>query len=260
MSLSPVTEVDDDLEHGGKPAGPCAMVVFGATGDLTMRKLVPALYNLEKASLLPKEFAVLGVAIDDLSLEDFRKKATRFLQAEDHGTEAWDRFQQCLHYLRGDFGDEATYAKLGAALAAIDEQHGTSQNYLFYMATSPKFFCDIVQHLGQIGPFEGGRRSLAQSGHREAVRPGPRFGDGAQSEHQGSACRKSRSIASTIIWAKKPCRTSWSSASATESSSRFGTVATSITSRSPMLKPSASKCAGATSMPPELCATWFPIT
>ena len=89
------------------------MVVFGATGDLTMRKLVPALYNLEKAGLLPQEFAVLGVAIDDLSLEDFRKKATRFLQAEDHGSEAWDRFQQSLHYQRGDFGDEATYAKLG---------------------------------------------------------------------------------------------------------------------------------------------------
>ena len=85
MSLSPVTEVDDDLEQAGKPAGPCVMVVFGATGDLTMRKLVPALYNLEKAHLLPQEFAVLGVAIDDLSLEEFRKKVTRFLQAEDHG-------------------------------------------------------------------------------------------------------------------------------------------------------------------------------
>ena len=151
MSLSPVTEVDDELEHGGKPAGPCAMVVFGATGDLTMRKLVPALYNLEKAGLLPKEFAVLGVAIDDLSLDEFRKKATRFLQAEDHGTEAWDLFQQCLHYQRGDFGDEATYAKLGEALAAIDSEHGTGQNYLFYMATSPKFFCDIVRHLGRSG-------------------------------------------------------------------------------------------------------------
>ena len=151
MALSPVTEVDDELEQAGKPAGPCAMVVFGGTGDLTMRKLVPALYNLEKAGLLPQEFAVLGVAIDDLSLEEFRKKATRFLQAEDHGSEAWDRFQQCLHYQRGDFGDEATYAKIREALAAIDQEHGTSQNYLFYMATSPKFFCEIVRHLGRSG-------------------------------------------------------------------------------------------------------------
>ena len=151
MSLSPVTEADDELEHAGKPAGPCVMVVFGATGDLTMRKLIPALYNLGKAHLLPQEFAVLGVAIDDLSLEEFRKKVTRFLQAEDHGAEAWDRFQHRLHYLRGDFGDPHTYAQLAEALAAIDQEHGTAQNYLFYMATSPKFFCDIVEHLGQSG-------------------------------------------------------------------------------------------------------------
>src|SRR5271157_4891836 len=151
MSLSPVSEVDDEFEQAGKPAGPCVMVVFGATGDLTMRKLVPALYNLEKAHLLPQEFAVLGVAIDDLSLDDFRKKATRFLQAEDHGIEAWEQFQKSLHYLRGDFGDPATYTRLGEALDAIDQQYGTGQNYLFYMATAPKFFCEIVRQLGRSG-------------------------------------------------------------------------------------------------------------
>ena len=149
MPQIPVT--DDELEQAGKPAGPCVMVVFGATGDLTMRKLVPALYNLEKAHLLPEHFAVLGVAIDDLSLEEFRNKVTRFLQTEDHGAQAWDRFQHSLHYLRGDFGDPATYAKLKELLDGIDQQHGTNQNYLFYMATSPKFFCDIVQQLGQSG-------------------------------------------------------------------------------------------------------------
>jgi glucose-6-phosphate 1-dehydrogenase len=151
MTLSPVTDVDDEFESTGKSAGPCVMVVFGATGDLTMRKLIPALYNLQKAHLLPEEFAVLGVAIDDLSLEDFRKKATRFLQVEDHGVEAWDRFQQALHYLRGDFGDPATYAKLAEALEVLDQQYNTGGNYLFYMATAPKFFCEIVQQLGQSG-------------------------------------------------------------------------------------------------------------
>ncbi|HEY5175858.1 MAG TPA: hypothetical protein VII95_09880 [Terriglobales bacterium] len=85
----------------------------------------------KKPGLLPQEFAVLGVAHEDLGLEEFRKRVTCFLEAEDHGTEAWDRFQQCLHYQRGDFGDEATYAKLGESLAAIDRQHGTSQNYLY---------------------------------------------------------------------------------------------------------------------------------
>src|SRR5664279_4289327 len=105
MSQSAVAAIQDESEHAGSPAGPCVMVVFGATGDLTMRKLVPALYNLEKSHLLPEEFAVLGVAIDDLSLDEFRKKVTRFLQAENHSAAAWDRFQQSLHYLRGDFGD-----------------------------------------------------------------------------------------------------------------------------------------------------------
>jgi len=151
MSLSPVTSVDEELEQAGRPAGPCVMVVFGATGDLTMRKLVPALYNLEKAHLLPPEFAVLGVAHDDMPLEDFRKKVSRFLQAEDHGTEIWERFQQSLHYLQGDFGDPDAFTRLGAKLAEIDQERGTAQNYLFYMATSPKFFCEIVQQLGRAG-------------------------------------------------------------------------------------------------------------
>jgi len=151
MSLSPVIEPEDDLEQAGRPAGPCVMVVFGATGDLTMRKLVPSLYNLEKAHLLPQEFAILGVAHDDMPLDDFRKKVTRFLQSEDHGTAIWDHFYQSLHYLQGDFGNPDTFARLRAKLTELDEQHGTGQNYLFYLATAPKFFCDIVQQLGQSG-------------------------------------------------------------------------------------------------------------
>lgn len=127
------------------------MVVFGATGDLTMRKLIPALYNLTKAKLLPPEFAVLGVAIDDLSVEDFRKKVTGFVQAEYHGDEAWDKFQQCLNYQRGDFGDNATYERVTSVLAEIDQKYGTNQNYLFYLATAPKFFREIVEHLGTSG-------------------------------------------------------------------------------------------------------------
>ena len=198
MSLSPVSEVDDELELAGKSAGPCVMVVFGATGDLTMRKLVPALYNLQKARLLPREFAVVGVAIDDLSLEDFRKKATRFLQAEDHGREAWDQFQQSLHYLRGDFGDPATYAKLTEKLAAIDEQYGTGQNYLFYMATAPKFFSEIVRQLGASGlskqeAVTGGGWSLRSPSDKTWSLP-------SRSIRTSRQCSpRTRSTASTII-------------------------------------------------------------
>jgi len=151
MVIGSATEIQEDVEQAGRPAGPCVMVVFGATGDLTMRKLVPALYNLEKAHLLPEQFAVLGVAHDDMSLEDFRKKVSRFLQTEDHGTEIWDHFQQSLRFLQGDFGDEKTFARLRETLAQIDAECATDQNYLFYLATSPKFFCEVVQQLGRSG-------------------------------------------------------------------------------------------------------------
>ena len=151
MSLSPLVEVENELEQAGKPPGPCVMVVFGATGDLTQRKLVPALYNLERAQLLPDHFAVLGVAIDELPEDEFRNKVTHFLEAEDHSSPAWEHFHECLYYQRGDFGDDATYEKVRERLAEIDQRHGTDQNYLFYLATAPKFFAEIVEHLGASG-------------------------------------------------------------------------------------------------------------
>ncbi|HXZ81413.1 MAG TPA: hypothetical protein VEG30_15905, partial [Terriglobales bacterium] len=77
-----------EIEQFGRPAGACVMVVFGAAGDLTMRKLVPALYNLVKANLLSKDFAVLGVSKDELTEEQFRAQVTQFVQAEDRGTPA----------------------------------------------------------------------------------------------------------------------------------------------------------------------------
>jgi glucose-6-phosphate 1-dehydrogenase len=81
--------VEREPAEAGKAAGPCVMVLFGASGDLTMRKLVPALYNLVKAKLLPANFAVMGVAHDDLSEEQFRTQVTQFLQKEDHASDSW---------------------------------------------------------------------------------------------------------------------------------------------------------------------------
>ena len=75
------TNLENDLGFAEKAAGPCVFVLFGAAGDLTKRKLVPALFNLGKAKLLPENFAVIGVSVDDLSLEDFRSQVTSFLPA-----------------------------------------------------------------------------------------------------------------------------------------------------------------------------------
>jgi glucose-6-phosphate 1-dehydrogenase len=150
VTTAPVNR-QEEHEPIGKAAGPCVMVLFGASGDLTKRKLVPALYNLVKAKLLPKNFAVMGVSFDDLSREQFRDQVTGFLQREDHATEAWEWFTQRLYYQRGNFADPSTYSTLAARLGEVDREHNTQANYLFYLATAPKYFAQIVRQLGQAG-------------------------------------------------------------------------------------------------------------
>src|SRR5258708_2808667 len=151
MANAAVASAGNEYKETGKAAGPCVMVLFGAAGDLTKRKLVPALFNLVKAKLLPKDFAVVGVSVDDLSLEQFRNQITGFLHSEDRGTEAWEWFTQRLYYQRGDFADSETYSPLGNRLSDLDRERQTQGNYLFYLATAPKFFAPIIQQLGTAG-------------------------------------------------------------------------------------------------------------
>jgi glucose-6-phosphate 1-dehydrogenase len=134
-------------EFAGKVAGPCIFVLFGAAGDLTKRKLIPALYNLVSAKLLPDTFAVMGVSVDDLDVEAFRKQVSEFLPAHDGAVYDWLRSR--LFYERGDFGDSNLFLKLRDRLAGIDAESHTEGNYLFYLATAPKFFASIVQQLGR---------------------------------------------------------------------------------------------------------------
>lgn len=151
------------LEANGRAAGPCVLVIFGAAGDLTMRKLAPSLYNLVKANLLPKSFAVVGFAHDDLSVEKFREQLTRFLPAEDKDTPAWSWFTERLFYVRGGFTDPDAYAALKTCLEGIDRDHGTGGNYLFYLATAPKFFALIAEQLG------AAKLSTEEEGHWRRV-------------------------------------------------------------------------------------------
>ena len=132
-----------------KASARCVLVLFGASGDLTRRKLVPALFNLAKANLLPEDFAILGVAFDELSSEQFRDQVTSFLPSLDHGSHILSSFKERLYYQRADFSDSSMYPALQARLGELDEQYGTEGNYLFYLATAPKFFGQIVQQLGQ---------------------------------------------------------------------------------------------------------------
>src|ERR1700722_4700561 len=138
----------NDFAFDERAVGPCVFVLFGAAGDLTKRKLVPALFNLGKAKLLPDNFAVIGVSVDDLSLDDFRSQVTSFLPAGTDSAEELEWFRKRLFYERGDFADPNTFTKLRERLGAIDAEQHTEGNYLFYLATAPKFFATIVQQLG----------------------------------------------------------------------------------------------------------------
>ncbi len=144
------------------PAGPCAMVIFGAGGDLTRRKLIPALYNLATAGLLPRDFAVVGVARHEMGEEEFRRTMRREVRdalAAEVRTEVWEQLERRLHYLRGDIEDEGTYARLAGMLATLDRDQGTRGNYFCYLATAPSLFAGIIRRLGQAGLTreEGGR-------------------------------------------------------------------------------------------------------
>jgi glucose-6-phosphate 1-dehydrogenase len=141
----------EPIEYAGKVAGPCIFVLFGAAGDLTKRKLVPAIFNLVRAKLLPDTFAVVGVSVDDLSVDAFRNQVSEFLPAEPDATTQLDWLHQRLFYERGDFGDSEMFVRLRDRLAAIDIDCHTEGNYLFYLATAPKFFAPIVQQLGKSG-------------------------------------------------------------------------------------------------------------
>src|SRR6266849_2021615 len=151
MAATTQTNLANDLGYTGRAAGPCVFVLFGAAGDLTKRKLAPALFNLGKAKLLPGNFAVIGVSVDDLSLEDFRNQVTSFLPAGTDSADALEWFRKRLFYERGDFADPDTFTKVRERLAALDAEQHTEGNYLFYLATAPKFFSQIVQQLGAAG-------------------------------------------------------------------------------------------------------------
>lgn len=129
---------------------PCVVVIFGASGDLTWRKLVPALYRLADESLVPREFAVLGVSRSPLSDEEYRSKLR---QGAPEGVDEalWADFAGRVHYLAGDHRDPATFGPLKERLASLDEQYGTRGNRLFYMAVSPLDFPVLATGLASQG-------------------------------------------------------------------------------------------------------------
>jgi glucose-6-phosphate 1-dehydrogenase len=139
---------------------PFVMLVFGASGDLTKRLLVPALYNLACDGLLSDSFALLGTAMDGLTTETFRERMSadilKFHTRQEFDQAVWDKLVARFHYAQGGFSDPTVFTKLKGQVAELDAAHGCGGNVLFYFATAPRFFgllCDNLHAAGfQAGP------------------------------------------------------------------------------------------------------------
>lgn len=144
-----------------EPAPPCAMVIFGAAGDLTKRLVVPALYNLVNARQLSSGFQLVGVDLAGLNSEKWQKEladAMKEFVGRDGEFEidsidqvAWQWLAERMSYLQGDLNDPGTYRRLGEHLAALDKTAGTAGNYLFYLAVADRFFSVAIAGLGGAG-------------------------------------------------------------------------------------------------------------
>jgi glucose-6-phosphate 1-dehydrogenase len=137
-----------------RPGDRCILVIFGAAGDLTKRLLIPALRNLRRAGLLPKEFAVIGVSRNEVSDETLRHDlglGNGETPAGDAADADGNWLAERLYHAQGEFNDPALYTNLAKLLAQTDASHHTDGNYLFYLATPAKAFAPIVQRLGEAG-------------------------------------------------------------------------------------------------------------
>ena len=144
---------------------PCVVVIFGATGDLARRKLVPALYNLAVDALLPVNFYLVGFSRSEHTDAEFRDElkngVAEFSRRKPLNEAVWSEFAAHAHYITGEFDNAKAFARLKEQLDKIDEEAGAPINRVFYCATAPRFFNTIAQALSSSGVLEerGGGRS-----------------------------------------------------------------------------------------------------
>ena len=154
MTTSNETGPQATQTSGRHTSPPCVLVIFGAAGDLTKRKLVPSLFHLKKSNLLPDNFAVVGVARAEMNDEEFKKRLGDDLHEFASGEvdqDTWRWLEERLYYLSGDFDDDQTYLRLKENLSKVDAERNTQGNYFFYLATAPDYFAPVVEKLGSVG-------------------------------------------------------------------------------------------------------------
>jgi glucose-6-phosphate 1-dehydrogenase len=149
-------------------ADPCVLVIFGASGDLARRKLLPTIYNLAESQHLPEPFAIMGVARPATAEDAYRADIRAIVEREEAGpldAATWERIGNRLHYMAGELDDPALYDRLKTTLGEIGRQHRIPPNYLFYLAVPPELFATVGQRLAAAGlgdESEGWRRLIVE--------------------------------------------------------------------------------------------------
>lgn len=143
----------EESTRSSKMPEPCILVIFGATGDLTGRKLLPALYNLAREGQLPSHFVCVGFARRDKSNEQFREEMfndiNKYSRTKPVDKNLWKDFSEHLFYHRSDFDNDEGYQTLAKMLEDLDTKYGTKGNRLFYLSTQPSYFTTIIEKLSQ---------------------------------------------------------------------------------------------------------------
>jgi len=207
-------------------------VIFGASGDLTRRKLLPTIYNLAEDGLLPEEFTVLGVArppIDESAFRAEMRETVHDAEGEPLEADKWKRIEDRLYYLSGEFDTPATFDALKNKLQEIRDRHHTPANYLFYFAIPPDLFGMVADGLATAGlarEDEGWRRLIIEKPFGYDV-------DTARALNADltKGFRESQIYRIDHYLGRKRSRIFSPSGSPTASSSRCGTGATSTTCR-----------------------------
>lgn len=145
----------EELGLSSRFAEPCILVIFGATGDLTARKLMPALYNLAREGQLPSQFACVGFARRPKTNEEFRKEMydaiNAFSRVKPIEESLWSNFKEHIFYHQSEFHEEEGYERLSKMLGELDARLGTKGNRVFYLSTQPSFFTLICEKLHKAG-------------------------------------------------------------------------------------------------------------
>ncbi|MBA9006167.1 glucose-6-phosphate dehydrogenase [Thermomonospora cellulosilytica] len=162
MTIRPNPLRDPRDKRLPRVAGPSVLVLFGVTGDLSRKKLLPAIYDLANRGLLPPGFSLIGFARREWAHQDFRQVA--YESVKEHARtpfreDVWTHLSQGMHFVPGEFGDPGAFDALAMAVKELDATRGTGGNYAFYLSIPPKFFPQVVEQLQRSGLAEAERGS-----------------------------------------------------------------------------------------------------